>query len=645
MMRKNKGSTTVFLCLISVIIIMVISALFADIRRTFSEAFVKRNTDIATEAEFSRYYRPLFDKYRLFYYVETDNNLLEAGIMGYFLQNQKKIPDVLKVWPACIEIQEKEYAAKKEVKNVKEQMTESIKYVLSESAIESILAANKKVSGNSEQVNDTLNQVKEGIDSSKNAAVLEEKVLKLLELVEGIKIASGKVTCTGTFVKMGIFGKVNSVNAGIASDIVWEKVNPYMVDMSKLFDESDKNRKELEEVLNKISEKTNEAVKVVESIRTCPGFDNSTIICDVNAFANLLEDNVSVIKELISFLEMPGPVSDCKKLMEKYHVKELSFDYSSLHTKEAEDPREQMQENVDGILSFLVKAPEDISKKKINESDIYKNLMEADAEIEKDDNDSSGFLSDTESLGKFVEECANQQAGEIGKGSLTGVYLNHFFDSYVNSNERKKEDKDFKKVLDYEIEYIICGKESDEANLKSVVKKLLLLRTGMSLAYLVTDKQKSELAYMTAAAIVGFTGMDALVRTIQYAILAGWAYEDACVDVGTLLGGKKIAVAKNASSLNVSYKELVMFNKEMLLEKIEAMNTTGGIDYETAMWLLLAAGKENNKIYRAMDLIELNMKKNCSKRFTFQKALYKAKVHIVCDKPYEQDGFSIFEYE
>ena len=42
-------------------------------------------------------------------------------------------------------------------------------------------------------------------------------------------------------------------------------------------------------------------------------------------------------------------------------------------------------------------------------------------------------------------------------------------------------------ALSYELEYLLCGKESDEKNLKATVNKLLLLREGVNFVYILAD--------------------------------------------------------------------------------------------------------------------------------------------------------------
>ena len=66
-------------------------------------------------------------------------------------------------------------------------------------------------------------------------------------------------------------------------------------------------------------------------------------------------------------------------------------------------------------------------------------------------------------------------------------------------------------ALSYGVEYLICGKKSDEENLKGTVRKLLLLREVMNFLYLQGDHAKQAEALSAASAIAGITGNPAII--------------------------------------------------------------------------------------------------------------------------------------
>ena len=78
--------------------------------------------------------------------------------------------------------------------------------------------------------------------------------------------------------------------------------------------------------------------------------------------------------------------------------------------------------------------------------------------------------------------------------------------------------------MDYEIEYILSGKDRDRDNLEQTIGKLLLIREGMNLIYLMQDSAKKAEAESLAIALVGFTGMYGVIKVTQVLILAIWAF-------------------------------------------------------------------------------------------------------------------------
>ena len=180
-------------------------------------------------------------------------------------------------------------------------------------------------------------------------------------------------------------------------------------------------------------------------------------------------------------------------------------------------------------------------------------------------------------------------------------------------------------ALDYEMEYILCGKNTDKKNLQQIVDRLLLIRTVTNMAYLFSDKNKMKQAYMTAVAIVGFTGLEALVRITQFAILAAWAYGESLVDIATLLQGEKIPLIKNSSNFMLQYQDLLTISRGTIQVKARQLaqkNAVVKMQYTDFLHIFMLFETVPEKSYRTMDLIEQNMKKNESEYFSFKDCIY-----------------------
>ncbi|MDE6635349.1 MAG: hypothetical protein K2K09_01935, partial [Lachnospiraceae bacterium] len=383
------------------------------------------------------------------------------------------------------------------------------------------------------------------------------------------------------------------------------------------------------------------------------------IICDTAMFEKYLSENINILDRAIEFagaampsnkeawgnyMNMADNVVGC---LDKYHIKELRFDYSTLNLNKQKDPRDGVRKKAGGILNLLIDDDRDISKKVIAESDTYYRLMGEEEYSET--GDTYMFDDDVDGLQQFVGDCKGEDLKKDKNYDISAIGMSLYIDMYFNcflsdKDKTGKEKAEKENVLDYEREYIVAGKAGDEQNLKKVAKDLLMLRTGMSMVSILSDVEKRNMAYITAAAIVGFTGMDAVVRIVQYSIIAAWAYEDACVDAAILLAGKKVPYIKNDSTLNVSYTEIPSFGKEFIKNKVLASACKSGMDYESYINALLLTKKADLKTYRIMDIIQYNLKQNYSKRFSFQDAVYGATVHISCSKPYEADTIVSYAY-
>lgn len=204
----------------------------------------------------------------------------------------------------------------------------------------------------------------------------------------------------------------------------------------------------------------------------------------------------------------------------------------------------------------------------------------------------------------------------IGKETLlTDEYVLQYFNNVTNIKEDTEE---WKHVLAYEAEYVLCGEFSDRKNLEKTIQEMVLLRTGMNLIYLLSDTESSSQAQVIAMGIVGFTGMMGLVRVTQLLLLAAWAYGEALVDVRNLVNGGKVAFLKTKSNWKTKLSEL----KNLGNLGDSATNDTGGLSYREYMHVLMIKEDQSQKLYRIMDLLQGNMRNNGWEGFRMDRCIY-----------------------
>lgn len=156
---------------------------------------------------------------------------------------------------------------------------------------------------------------------------------------------------------------------------------------------------------------------------------------------------------------------------------------------------------------------------------------------------------------------------------LFGEYVLEHFCSFMDGGGN---------VLDYEVEYMIGGKESDRENLKAVVNELLLLRFVPNYTYLQGNAEKKAEAEALALALSSLLTVPAITEIVAQGILLAWAFEESVEDVRSLLNGGKIPLIKNGEN---------------------------GLTYEEYLRILLFLEEKKGTAMRCLDLIEQNLKK------------------------------------
>ncbi len=168
-------------------------------------------------------------------------------------------------------------------------------------------------------------------------------------------------------------------------------------------------------------------------------------------------------------------------------------------------------------------------------------------------------------------------------------------------------------ALDYEMEYLLSGKASDEKNLKSAVRQLLLMREGVNYMFLLRDAKRLAEAQSLALAISSAAMLPVLEEPVKHGILLAWAYAESISDVRILMSGGKIAPIKTGADWKT---DLYQIGGEPSAAAGTSGHSTGQtgvsgdrgwnrkMDYSQFLFLLLWTKKEETLTYRCMDLIE-----------------------------------------
>lgn len=160
-------------------------------------------------------------------------------------------------------------------------------------------------------------------------------------------------------------------------------------------------------------------------------------------------------------------------------------------------------------------------------------------------------------------------------------------------------------ALQYQLEYALAGKDSDQENLKSVVGKLLGLREAANMVYLLKNSVRQAQIHETALIICAATGLVALEEAVSLLLQAAWAFGESLLDVRQLLMGGKVPLVKTEQSWMLSLSNLGKL-PEILQEG--QTDQDSGLDYAGYLRLLLAAGSSKEQVLRTMDVAEQEMR-------------------------------------
>ena len=280
--------------------------------------------------------------------------------------------------------------------------------------------------------------------------------------------------------------------------------------------EAEKKLIELEREKKKLEEKANDIKKGAENIKEIIGTEVQAQ--SKSGLLGIEEAERSESSNQIHTKMVEKP----KAMAKKIEVQDDTPKYTEKEVADAKKKYKESQKNLDdatgdgsarGTLSFFISGDKKISKRKISST------AWGEVQTEKE-----------------------EKTDLVEKGLLI-LYAKAHFKNFLS---KVKED-DKKEALRYGLEYLIAGKESDEANLSSVANRIFGLRTIVWYGYFLTRKDKMAEAEAIAAAIASVLALPAAIEIIKYGIVMGWSMDEARKEVKSLLKGEDIPLLPGKS--------------------------------------------------------------------------------------------------
>ncbi len=160
----------------------------------------------------------------------------------------------------------------------------------------------------------------------------------------------------------------------------------------------------------------------------------------------------------------------------------------------------------------------------------------------------------------------------------------------------------------YELEYIVNGKTSDQANLAATIEKLLLVREAANYAAILKEGRLRSMASGLAATLTSFC--PAAYGPVELAIIGAWAYMESILDIRLLLAGGKVALIKDYDQWTVD----VWHMSDFANSDAKAKNCESGMSYQQFLIGLMGIMPMDTLGIRTADILEdaLNTQENYS---------------------------------
>ena len=285
--------------------------------------------------------------------------------------------------------------------------------------------------------------------------------------------------------------------------------------------EAEKKLIELEREKKKLEEKANDIKKGAKDIKEIIGTEVQAQ--SKSGLLGIEEAERSESSNQIHTKMAEKPKAMAKKIeVQKSEVQDDTPKYTEKEVADAKKKYKESQKNLDeatgeksagGTLGFFLSGDKKVSKRKISDTSW------SDVKTEKE-----------------------EKTDLVEKGLLI-LYAKAHFKNFLS---KVKED-DKKEALRYGLEYLIAGKESDEANLSSVANRIFGLRTIVWYGYFLTRKDKMVEAEAIAAVIASVLALPAAIEIIKYGIVMGWSMDEARKEVKSLLKGEDIPLLPGKS--------------------------------------------------------------------------------------------------
>ncbi len=183
-------------------------------------------------------------------------------------------------------------------------------------------------------------------------------------------------------------------------------------------------------------------------------------------------------------------------------------------------------------------------------------------------------------------------------GLVDNVLLLEYFLDYAGRYGAPLEDS----LLQYQVEYLLCGRGNDIDNLRQTANLLCGIREAANVIYLLGCETKRAEIQALASVLAAAVALPELQPVFETALILTWAYLESLYDVKSLLAGGRVELLKEDSDWHYSLDNI--WNGA-----VEVRSGMGqGLSYEDYLRILLYVESPDVLTMRFMDLVEMDIR-------------------------------------
>ncbi|MBR6665184.1 MAG: hypothetical protein IKL22_05630 [Lachnospiraceae bacterium] len=210
--------------------------------------------------------------------------------------------------------------------------------------------------------------------------------------------------------------------------------------------------------------------------------------------------------------------------------------------------------------------------------------------------DLSQYISSRQKRGKVNRGNGGQEVTlSVLEESLFREYMLRYGGHYCAPKEGS--------LLQYQVEYVIAGKDKDTDNLRNVALTISGIREVANVIYLNNSKEKSDAADLVAKILAYAIFTPEAQPFFKNSLILGWGYLESLYDTKVLLSGGKVPLMKEDEDWHYDLDSFLSSDEIRIDE-----NTGRGMSYEDYLRVLLYLENPEKSAFRFMDLMEMDIR-------------------------------------